>query len=308
MQDIDLNLLPVLRVILEEGNVTRAADRLHLSVSATSRALDRCRRAFADPLLVRRGRGVVPTPRATALLPSLIQALQEVASVTMAERPFDPAQFAGVTALRASDAVVAVLGGRLAQLVHSQAPGAELRFESETDHDVADIVAGRVAIGVGSYSDLHPELDVEHLVTEQLVGVVRAGHPGVRGTRLGPARFAALDHVVVSRKGAAWGPIDDTLDARGHRRAVVAVVPSTMAALAMVESSDATTVAPRTVATRFARLGGVKTYALPMPAAEVQVVQIWHQRFSADPEHRWFRSCVREAAASLARSGADPRG
>ncbi len=295
MQDIDLNLLPVLRVLLEEGNVTRAAERLHLSVSATSRALERARRTFADPLLVRRGRGVVATPAALELLPRLIRALDELDSALIRAHGFDPANVRQTLQIRAGDAVVSLIGPRLAATVAQEAPSAHLRFQNETDHDINDIRDGIVDLGVGSYGDLTGDLDTEELLYEPLVGVVRVQHPLAGTTSMSLPDFAALHHVVISRRGRSVGAIDEHLSEHGLRRKIVAVVPSTLTALLMVHAEDTTTIAPARVIATMGTTFGLHQFALPVPTPHVSVIQAWHRRYTTDPTHQWLRSCVRRA-------------
>jgi DNA-binding transcriptional LysR family regulator len=129
-----------------------------------------------------------------------------------------------------------------------------------------------------------------------LVGVVRAdGRPP---TRMTVQRFAGRDHIAVSRRGRARGPLDEYLAGIGLTRRVVAVVPSFSAALAMVAQSDAVTLAPRRLATLLAANGGLRLFVPPVPLPTVRIDQIWHDRDTADPPHDWFRRCVRHAASS----------
>jgi DNA-binding transcriptional LysR family regulator len=295
MHALDLNLLPVLRAVLEEGSVTRAAERLRMSPSATSRAIDRCRRLVGDPLLVPHGRGLVATPAAEQLLPRLARALDDLTHVLDAGG-FSPSTLRRTFVVRASDAVIAMLGGRLTTVVATHAPGARLRFEHETERDVADIRAGEVALGIGAYGDMTTDVAGEVLGREPLVGVIRADHPLAGGATVSLPEFAGLRHIVASRRGRVRGPLDDLLQAHGLRRRVVAVVPSVLTALAMVRTEDATTIVPQRVAT----LGeGLRAFPLPFPVEDLEIQQIWHGRYTADPAHAWLRSCVRQAVDRL---------
>ncbi len=298
MQEIDLNLLPVLRVLLEEEHVTRAAGRLHLSVPATSRALDRCRRVFADPLLVRNGRGVVATPRGQELLTLLAPLLDGLEVLRVGPPPFDPAEVRRTFVVRANEAVIAALGSALLAELAVDAPHAGVRFESEATDDLDRLDDGAVSLAIGSYSDVARGLASESLATEQIVVALRANHPASKQT-LTLKRFAALDHIVASRRGQAFGPVDRYLADHGHNRRVVAVVPTFSAALALAIASDAVALVPRRLATL---LSGPSTAAIrpsPVKLPDVDVQQVWHGRLTVDPEHRWFRERVRAAAARI---------
>lgn len=293
MQGIDLNLLPQLRALLEEEHVTRAAERMHLSVPAMSRALERCRRTFGDPLLVRSGRNVVITPRGREVLAELVPVMASIDALTVRPEPFDPAALRRRFTIRANEAVIASLGSPLLAHLGDEAPDVELRFQFESDDDLDRLRDGTVDLAIGGYSQRAGDLHTEHLADETLVGVVRTGTPV---SRPGLGRFAGLDHVVVSRRGRARGPIDDLLAGHGLERRVVAVVPSFSAAIALVAQSDAVTVAPR----RFvAVLGGFATFRVPLDLPVVDVVQMWHERADADAASAWLRGRVSAVARRL---------
>ena len=133
MQSTDLNLLPVLLALLEEENVTRAAARLNLSVPAASRALDRARRMFGDPLLVRSGRGVVMTPRGRTLLPELLAVLDTVASVVERPGALPPDRIRRRFSIRANEAVIAAAGAELIAIASRLPP--RVVFLSMNDSD-----------------------------------------------------------------------------------------------------------------------------------------------------------------------------
>jgi DNA-binding transcriptional LysR family regulator len=300
MQAFDLNLLPVVQALLEEESVTRAAARVHLSVPATSRALERARHMFGDPLLVRSGRSVTMTPRARQLLPQLQQALSAVSTVL--DRPDDlaPDRIVRSFTIRGNEAVIAAAGAHLVQLANREAPRSEIRFELETADDMAALRRGDVDLAIGSYGDITGDIETERLLDERIVAVVRHGHPSVTArSRPSVTRFAALDHIVVSRKGRRRNIIDQLLSAHGHERNVVAVVPSFAVALAMVARSDATTFAPARLASILLEHRALVAFTSPLTLPSVTIAQLWHASNSADQSHQWLRSCVRRAAIAV---------
>jgi DNA-binding transcriptional LysR family regulator len=298
---VDLNLLPVLRMILEEGQVTRAAERLNLSVPATSRALDRARRTFDDPLLVRMGRGLTPTPRAMQLLPELVSALTSLENLLDTNDRFDPARLTKTFRIRANEVVSATLAGPLVDVVAGQAPSVGIRFETETSTDMDDLRGGEVSAGIGSYSDLTSDVSTLPLTRETMVAVLRSGHPLGGRRSLSIKAFADLDHVVVSRHGRSRNEIDAALDVAGHRRRIRVVMPSFTSALAMVAQSDTITVAPQTLVS--ALQSGFRSFRLPVPMPTVAIDLVWHHRYTSDPAHRWLRSCVTEAVSAAKLEG-----
>lgn len=300
MQSIDLNLLPMLVAVLEEENVTRAAARLNLSVPATSRALDRARRLFGDPLLVKSGRGVVMTPRARTLLPELTDALDAVANAIQRPGVLQPERIRRTFVIRANEAVIAAAGARILELTAQEAPRADIRFELETADDMAALRHGDVDLAIGSYSDAMSDVESEDLLAETMVSVVRPGHPLIRaGSRPNLTKFAALNHIVVSRKGRRRGSLDALLREHGRPSSAASVVPSFSVALSMVARSDATTVAPSRLASVFLDHGALVRFVSPVPLPEVVIAQLWHGSNTADQPHQWLRSCVRRAAAQV---------
>jgi DNA-binding transcriptional LysR family regulator len=137
----------------------------------------------------------------------------------------------------------------------------------------------------------------EVLLDETLVAVVRAGHPTIAAnTRPTLKRFAALQHIVVSRKGHRRNDVDEALDRAGFERLTRTVLPSFSAALAMVMQSDATTVAPRRLTSPWLQVGALNCFTCPVPLPAVSVSQHWHASNTADQPHQWLRSCIRRAA------------
>jgi DNA-binding transcriptional LysR family regulator len=297
-QQSDLGVLRTTLVLLDEQHVTRAAARLHLSVSATSRALDRSRQLFDDQLLVRQGRNVVITPRGEALREQIRPLLAAIDDLFEPAAAFDARRVRGTLVIRASEAVMAGGGVRALTLAKTEAPRADVHFELEAPDDVEALRSGAAALAIGGYGDLPADITSEHLVHEQLVGAVRSDHPCLERP-MSARRFAALEHVVVSRRGIERGPIDSALDAKGLTRTVVAVLPSFAAALAMAAQSDCVAIVPRRLASVFSSGAGLELFAIPVPIPTVDVRQIWHHRLTADPTHQWLRSCVRRAVAAL---------
>jgi len=292
MSTPDLNLLLTLDVLLAEGSVAGAARRLRLSPSAMSRTLGRLRETTGDPLLVRAGRALVPTPHALALRErtgALVQEAQallrpaEQINLQTLERPFT---------LRNSEGFVETFGAALIARAAREAPGVRLRFVQKPDKDSTPLRQGSVDLETGVVEgNTAPELRVQALFRDRIVGVVRAGHPLSQG-EITPARYAQGGHICVSRQGLDHEPVDDALAALDLERKVVTIVAGFATALALARASDLIASVPErhTAGLR----GGLHSFALPVPAPEFTVSMLWHPRLDADPAHRWLRGCVRE--------------
>ncbi|PWC37534.1 LysR family transcriptional regulator [Azospirillum sp. TSO35-2] len=291
----DFNLLLTLDVLLAEGSVARAARRLRLSPSAMSRALARLREVTGDPLLVRAGRGLVPTPRALELRGRLGPLVQEVEAVLRPAETLDLTRLARTFTLRNREGFVENFGPALIARVGEQAPGVRLRFVPKPDRDSATLRDGSVDLETGVVGDATgPELRAQALFRDRFVGVVRPGHP-LSGAAVTPALYAAGRHILVSRRGADRGPIDDALNAAGLRREIVTVVGGFSEALALARASDLIASVPERY-TGTLRVG-LHSFPLPLILPEVTISLLWHPRMDADPAHRWLRGCVREVCA-----------
>ena len=287
----DLNLLVTLEVLLAEGNVARAAARLRLSPSAMSRALARLRRTMGDPLLVRAGRGLVPTPRALELRDQIGPVVDAAHAVLRPAEKLDLAQLVRTFTLRNSDGFVESFGPALLARIAKDAPGVRLRFVQKLDKESGPLREGSVDLETGAVEQTTgPELRTQALFRDRLVGVVRSGHPLSR-TTVTLARYAAAGHILVSRRSDR-GLIDEALARAGRERAVVAIVSGFSGALALARGSNLIATVPErhTEALR----GGLHTFRVPVSLDEITVSLLWHPRLDADPAHRWLRSCVRE--------------
>lgn len=295
--ETDLNLLAALDALLAEESVTGAAKRLHLSVSATSRLLSRLRSVTGDPLLVRAGRGLVPTPRALALqaeVPDLVRDLRRVLSPEAA--PFDPASLRRTFVIRANDGFVDLFATALIEAAEV-APAVCIRFAPKPDKDAEMLRDGRIDVEVGVLGSSAPEMRVQQLFRDRFVGVARAGHPILDG-EVTPERFAAFRHVVTSRKASSIGPVDVALEALGLRRQIVAIVPAQRDALAIASRSNVVATVPSLClpaasSSMADRMQGLVAFPLPMPTPDIAVSLQWHPRMDADPAHRWLRELMK---------------
>ncbi|MCT9088887.1 LysR family transcriptional regulator [Streptomyces sp. ASQP_92] len=296
---MDLNLLRVLDALLRENSVTRAAERLGTSPAAVSRGLARLRRTVGDPLLVRAGQRMVPTPRALELREDVRELLRGCDNVLRPGAGFEAVRLRRTFTVQATDLLLAGLAGPLTDRVRAEAPQVDVVFLPEALEGGPALRQGTVDVELGVLGGLDPEVRTRHLIHKVLVGVARSGHPLFEG-RIDARRFAAVDHIGISRHGKREGPIDVALARRGLERRVAVVVPSHTSAMILARDTDlvALTLAdwlPDATATL-----GLRTFPVPLDLAPVDIGMAWHPRNSADPGHRWFRGHL--AAAVLAPS------
>jgi len=298
LRDVDLNLLVLLDALLREESVTRAAERVSMSPPAMSRALGRLREQLGDPLLVRAGRELVPTPRARELAPevrSLVEAVERVM------RPQESPALASLERrfrIRATDHVLAVLGPGVDRAVAEQAPGVALDYSPNLPSDPDDLREGRVDLAIGVYHRAAPELRRTTLFHDRFVCVVRADHPRVK-RKPSLERFAAMEHVLVAPRFQPGSVVDHALAERGLERRVARVVPYFLAALHLVAGSDYVLTVSERLARAEAERFGLRVVGSPLPLERYPIHALWHPRLDADGAHRWLRQVLVDAAAGL---------
>jgi DNA-binding transcriptional LysR family regulator len=291
----DLNLLVTLDVLLAEGSVARAAQRLHLSPSAMSRALARLRETTGDPLLVRAGRSLVPTPRALELRERVSHLVHEAEAVLRPAEILKLKELTRTFTLRTSEGFVESFGPDLIARVCKDAPGVRLRFVHKPNKDSTPLREGAVDLETGIVgTTTGPEVRAQALFRDRFIGVVRMGHPLSEGD-ITPSRYATGRHIFVSRRGLERGPIDEALKPLGLEREIATIVGGFATALALARATDLIASVPErhTASLRV----GMHSFPLPVSLPEFTISLLWHPRLDADPAHRWLRGCVREVCA-----------
>ena len=290
----DLNLLHTLDVLLSEGSVARAARKLRLSPSAMSRALARLRAVTGDQLLVRAGRGLVPTPRAMEMRERVRELVQDAHGLLRPAAGLNLSTLERSFTLRASDGFTETFGPRLIAKVRDEAPGVRLRFIRKLDKDCEGLRDGSIDLETGVVArTMGPEVRAQALFSDRYVGVVHANHPLARDV-VTPANYSAFGHVIAWRQGLDLGQVDQMLLAAGLKRDIVASVDGFTAALALARGSDLVATVPEkhTAGLR----DGMHSFSLPLPVEPFTISLLWHPRLHDDPAHRWLRECIREVS------------
>ena len=290
MSDIDLNLLRVFDALMDTGSVSAAADRLHLSVPATSRALGRLRRAMDDPILVRAGRGLVPTPfalRSAARVRALLDGADELLSESASD---DRSTWRRTFVIRINDGLTPVLAPRLIGRVVQRAPGVAFRFVSQSSKDPDALRDGSIDLDIGVADSPAPDLHVQNLLVDHFVALVSVD------SRLGRVRKLTVDHlcdyphISASRRGLDRGPLDDALAKLGRSRRVIATVPTYAVATLLALEADVIALVPRVLARHLVDRGTpVRWHEVPFDLPEVRIDLRWHRRLDGDPATQWLR-------------------
>ncbi len=288
-------MLITLDAVLAEGSVARAAKRLRLSPSAMSRSLARLRETTGDPLLVRAGRGLVPTPRAIELRERVSQLVQDAGAVLRPAEKLNLKQLVRTFTLRTREGFVENFGLDLIARLGDEAPGVRLCFLQKPNKESASLRDGTIDLETGVVGKTtSPELRAHILYRDRFIGVVRIGHALSRG-KITPSRYAGGRHISVSRQGLHKGPIDEALQPFGLEREIVVIVGGFSTALTLARASNLIASVPERQTANLR--AGMHSFPLPIPMPEVTISLLWHPRLDADPAHRWLRGIVLDICA-----------
>ncbi|MBK4714889.1 MULTISPECIES: LysR family transcriptional regulator [Tenebrionibacter/Tenebrionicola group] len=288
---LDLNLLKALDALIDEGSVTRAAQRLSLTQPAVSGMLARLREYFNDPLFVRAQRGIVPTLRAQQLAAPVKQILSEV-KLLLHPASFDPSLARLNFTVAASDYALKAVIVPLMAALRSHAPGISVTVVPVESHRLLrQLEHGDIDLVVAMPQNIPEELHGRVLFVEQYVCVMRANHPAARMGSISLEQFCSLDHVLVSDCVSFTGLMAQALATVGGRRRVGMTVNSPLALTEVLLASDMLAVAPRRLVTGCAQLAVMET---PVPIPGFMKSIAWHERTHRDAARRWIRSLLLE--------------
>ncbi|MCK0091603.1 LysR family transcriptional regulator [Rhodococcus sp. HNM0563] len=292
LRRVDLNLLVVLDVLLTECNVTKAARRLNMSQPATSTALARLRKQFDDPLLVKSGRTLRPTPRALALAEPLRRVLSTVERSILTVPEFDPATAERAFTLLTGDYSEVTLLRNLLRRNRYRSHG--IRFdmhplsmagiEAFHSHEVDLAVVPEQLLATSEFEQCRRRV----VLHDRYVGVVWSGHPyaGIELTADVLAGYPLLSYLqyggdkslsrTLSRAGIGTRPSATTTN--------IAVLPY------VLEMTDLVTIIPERMARRIAGVAQLRILEPNFSLPAVREWAVWHEEFDDDPGHRWLRT------------------
>lgn len=297
MKRIDLNLLVSLEALLVERNVTRAAARLHMSQPALSAQLNRLRDLFKDPLLVPAHRGMVPTAKALELIEPLRASLDQLRSTLQGHDSFDPATAELTISIACTDYVEAVVVAPLIVALRKKAPTLRLAIHRFAPARLSQQLAdGDVDLAIATPEPGQAHLRTRHLFEESYILIGRSGHPRIEKGATA-AGFGRLEQVIVSPSGGGFStPVDATLQALGHSRAIVASAASFLVIPSIVASSDLVALVPRRLMR--GRMAEVAWIDVPWLSERFQVELIWHERTHGHQGQQWIREQIHDLVVS----------
>jgi DNA-binding transcriptional LysR family regulator len=296
-EHLDFNLLVTLDALLERGSVKEAAAELGRSMPAVSRSLARIRAAFDDPILVRSGQRLVPTPLALELQSRVHELLNDAAALLKAKKDVDLAILSRGFVIAMTDPLMCSIGTRLIRFLERNAPGIKVSFVVEGPTPLATN-GTEVDLEVGVVVSRRPEHHVEDLFDDRLVGIARADHP-IFDAPITFDRYLGFKHLLHSRRGAFSTPIDEQLQLVGRTRTVAASAPTLAASLFILTHTDLVGTCLECTTRPMAAELGLRYFDLPLKRRSSPISLVWHRRFDSDVAHRGLRDTIRGFVLSL---------
>ena len=300
---MDLNLLVALDALLSERSVTRAAQRVGLSQPGMSNALSRLRRLLGDPLLVRRGAALVPTPRAEALAGPVREALELIRGAIEEPAAFHPERARRVFRLSCSDYTVLMLVGPLVRRLAEEAPGVTVEVlprladaaRALADGDVDLVIEPSEIMGRG-------DLPAVRLWDDRWVCCVWEGNQRV-GDRMTLEDYTSLGHLIYSMGGVGQPvALPDMYMARlGVPRRIEVSVESFLLAPHLLQGTELVALVPERAEAFLRRTGDIRLLDAPVELPTLVEMLWWHPRSSANPAHAWMRQRIEQVAGRVGR-------
>jgi DNA-binding transcriptional LysR family regulator len=293
LSSLDLNLLVVFDAIVKDRNITIAARRIGLSQPAMSNALARLRKTFNDPLFVRTGSGMLPTPYAQLLAPPIQRACELVEKSLEIDTAFDPLSARCTFQLYMTDIGEAVFLPKLLNALATRAPRVMVKVLRIPEHGEQTAMAkGEVDLAIGFFPDLQSGFFQRRLYSDDFVCLMRADHPRAQAP-VTLKHYAAMRHAVIATAGTGHEAAIERAVAK-HRLSVALTIPHFMAVPVIVTQTDYVVTVPRRLALAISGFPGIKMFEPPMKIPKFEIKQHWHERYHHDPANRWIRSLIAE--------------
>ena len=304
LRSVDLNLLVVFDALMAERNVTRAAERNGLSQPAVSKALNRLRYLFDDPLFVRRDRGMEPTARARELAGPIHGALAEISRTLTLPAAFEPAIIKATIKIATIDIYHTRLLPSLVRHLRQHAPFVDLQVRAnDCSHLHEQLAIGEIDLAFAPLGIRTAEISAEPLWNDRLVTLVGKDNPlhdpmSIEAYAAAP-HLVDAGHVQVSADGVGTSVVDAILKARGLRRRIALVLPNAAGIPFVVAATDLIATLPSRIVKGLLPMANVRMLTPPLPGVEVSPHMFWHRRTEGDPLQVWLRAAIRDIAAAI---------
>lgn len=291
LDNIDLRLLQLFQLIYRYRNLSRVADHLALTQPAISLALAKLRHHFGDPLFVRIGGEMMPTPAAEQLAHLATDAIAAL-EATLAYRPaFDPQQEHRVFRIAMTDVGQIVVLPKLLNTLRTAAPKVHLDISAIDDGTVGQLQHGVLDLAMGFLPDMEGRFIQRALFDESFSCLVREGHPRIQ-RKLSVDAYRKAQHVLVKTSGTGHLIIENNLRKQGLERHIGVQIPNFIGLATVVGTTDMVATLPSRAAHILSAHSPTRVLPLPVPMPGYQVRQHWHERMQKDPGHTWLRNLI----------------
>jgi len=302
LRNFDLNLLVAFDLLMQEQNVSRAAERMFICQSAMSHILQRLRQQLDDPLLVKTPSGMKPTDRALAMIDPVRAVLRDVRRLIGTREEFDPATSVRRFVIAATDYMDVLVIPALVERIAQCAPGVDIHVKrTETPFPEKELENNDLDVVLGFETVLKPpgQMMVEKLFVDRMTCLVRKNYAKNRGGRLTLDEFISMKHMLISRTGTRIGLVDEWLAEKGLERRIALIVPHFLSAPFIVAKTDMVLSLPERIAKQFIGLAPLRILPIPMDLPAYNLVMVWHPLRKNDPAHRWLREQILAVCLTL---------
>jgi DNA-binding transcriptional LysR family regulator len=308
LSNIDLNLFVVFDAIFTEGGVTQAARRLNLTQPAVSHALAKLRDTCGDPLFVRNGRTLSPTPAARQMISAVRQSIYGLKTTLGSLTAFDPQTARLQFTIGMRDVLESTLLPELMPAICRQAPHINIAVVRAGRRDLeAELGSGAIDAAIDVLLPVSSDVRQTRITAQSLAVLARKGHPRLRG-KLTLKSYLAEEHIVVSSRRRGQSQEDLELARGGYRRSVRLRCQHYFAAARVVSTTDLLCSTTRPVADVLAKVLPLQVLTFPLATPDFDAFLYWHANVDADPANRWLRALLvaqteRPGSALRKRSG-----
>lgn len=294
LNQINLNLLRSLPVLLDECHVSRAAERLNITQSAVSRQLSQLRELCSDPLLVRDGNALVPTPRALAIQTKLNDLLGEFESL-LSDDLFDPKTWKQEFVISSSDYVAQYIMPDVVSVMVEQAPNVNIAYRLWQPDYLQQFNASGIDLASTMLPEQPESLSSIKIGEDKSVCLMRQGHPLLKKAHIHCDNLIAYPHLKVTGGGDKDSSADVALNELGFQRRIALKVPFFSAAINALMSSDYLMIVPEHIAANLSEDYPLAYCPLPFETQLHQYWLMWHPKHDQDKAHQWMRELVLKA-------------
>lgn len=302
LRNFDLNILVAFDVLMEELNVTRAAERMFVTQSAMSHVLHRLRQQLDDPLLIKTPSGMKPTPRALVLIGPVKDVLKDVEHLIRPPAAFDPLASQHRFVLAATDYMEILTLPALCERISRIAPGIDIhvkRTEASFPDGALENCSLDVVLGFESVLNPPSHLNRQTLFSDRMACLARKKHPMLKNG-LSLTDYVALPHMLISRTGSPIGLIDQKLQEMGIERRIQLIVPHFLSAPLIVAQTDMMLSLPQRIAEQFSRFAALDVFPVPVDLPDYELAMIWHPLRDKDPALVWLRGQLADVGRTFA--------